>query len=414
VRIYIIYRHYWPDSTSYARLLRSIAERFVNDGHDVTVFSAQPSYNDIRSERRPMVENIGGVKVIRMPLLWERKKYLFSRLFNNVLFLVGAFVCGLLSPKMGLVMCPSNPPVVMGVLGRLIAKIRNSKFLYHCQDLHPEVGLLGGKLSEGWFYKFLLGSETATCQGATALVVLSQDMANSLNDRGISNQNVSVLNNFIPERYQEIAEVPDSLKKDPNIFRVLFSGNHGAFQGLDVVIEVAKSLKEYRYIQFQFVGEGSLKDQMIKWAGDMVGQTVFFHDFVSMEVIAKVMEDSDIGLTPLQPKVYKYAYPSKTMMLLAAGLPLLVVVESESELAKFVKEKKIGWTCPPNDSAKMAETILMAYQERKYGGVMKEYIPRVAEECFGISPSLDQWSTLIRELSPDPVQAFASRRSTAL
>jgi len=309
-------------------------------------------------------------------------------------------------------MCPSNPPVVMGALGHLVAKSRRSRLLYHCQDLHPEVGLLGGKVSDGLFYRLLMRVEIATCQSAAALVVLSQDMANSISERGISKQNLYVINNFIPERYDETLEIPLTLKKDPHTFRVLFSGNHGAFQGLNVVIEAARRLKDYRDVHFQFVGEGLLKSEMIKWAGHMVGQTVFFHDFVSMEIVSKVMEESDIGLTPLQPGVYKYAYPSKTMMLLASGLPLLVVVEPESELAKFVKEREIGWTCPPDDPDKMVETILIAYEERKNGGLMKEHISQVAEECFGINTNLDRWSTLVKDLVPEQVQKCSVTRPT--
>ena len=66
MEVYIIYRHYWPDITAYARLLRSIAERIAADGHHVTVFSAQPSYNDVRQQRRPFRERVNGVEIIRM------------------------------------------------------------------------------------------------------------------------------------------------------------------------------------------------------------------------------------------------------------------------------------------------------------------------------------------------------------
>ena len=47
-----------------------------------------------------------------------------------------------------------------------------------------------------------------------------------------------------------------------------------------------------------------------------------------MDVAYRVMEDSDVGVISLQKDVFKVAYPSKTMMLLEAGCPVLVMVAS--------------------------------------------------------------------------------------
>jgi glycosyltransferase involved in cell wall biosynthesis len=397
MNILIIYRYYWPDTTTYARILRSIAERLVRDGHTVTVFTAQPSYNDLKHEKRPWIETVGDVKLIRMPLLWERKSIFITRLLNSGLFLLGSLLYGLFKPKVESVMCHSSPPVFMGAVSRVIARMRKASFVYHMQDLYPEVGLLGGNIKPGPVAAIMKYLETDNCAGADALVVLSGDMANAVRMRGVPDSNLAVLNNFIMERYEE-AKPPDTLKKPDGVWQVLFAGNHGVFQGLEYVIDAAHLLKDHPDIQFQFVGEGLAKKTMIERAGNLLNKTVFFHSYVSPEEVFEVMRRADLGLVPLQPGVYRYAYPSKTMMLLAAGLPLLVVVEQDSELAKMIESEKLGWSCPPRDAHAMADAILAARKSKKSRKKRADHLQDVAERLFGRETWLGEWTTLFNAL----------------
>jgi len=144
MQILSIYRHYWPDTTPYARTLRSIAERWVQDGHGVTVFTGQPSYNDISQKKQPWREKFNGVNIIRVPLLPERKKIKWLRLINFMIFLAQAILHVLTENKYELVVVHSHPPVFMGFTGRLINIIRKIPYIYHCQDIHPEGALIAG------------------------------------------------------------------------------------------------------------------------------------------------------------------------------------------------------------------------------------------------------------------------------
>ncbi|KXB09392.1 hypothetical protein AKJ60_00330 [candidate division MSBL1 archaeon SCGC-AAA385M11] len=377
--------------------MRLILEHLAQEGHEITVFTSQPSYNDIRQQKRPIKEKVGGIYLFRMPLLWEKKSLFFTRLLNSFLFMAGSFLYGLFCKKMQLAMAPSTPPVMMGATLRWLSKMKRCKYIYHCQDLQPEVGLVGGQFSRGWIYDWMYKVERRTVKNASSAIVLSRDMARAVKERGIAGENIKVLNNFILDRFQK-GSIPSSLSKPKSKFRVLFTGNHGVYQGLCHVIQAAKLLKDYSGIVFQFVGEGLAKESMMEQAGELVGETVFFHSYVMPETIFNVLQEGDLGLVTLQPEVYRYAYPSKTMMLLAAGLPLMVVVEPHSELAGFVSENGLGWVPPPEDATALADNILKAYRTWKGGDWNFDHIPSVAEQEFGIKPNLRRWSNLIAEL----------------
>ena len=69
--------------------------------------------------------------------------------------------------------------------------------VYHCMDLHPEIGRLSGEFANPVAYRILARLDAATMRRATAVVVLSEDMARSVarRDPALADK-VVVLNNF--------------------------------------------------------------------------------------------------------------------------------------------------------------------------------------------------------------------------
>jgi len=55
---------------------------------------------------------------------------------------------------------------------------------------------------------------------------------------------------------------------DSTKFNILYTGTHGKANNLDILIEVAKKLKEYKDISFTLVGDGPQKDKLIKFFGE--------------------------------------------------------------------------------------------------------------------------------------------------
>ena len=401
MKILVIYRHYWPDATPYAWILKTIAERLAADGHNVTVYSAQPSYNDIGLKSCPRQETIGGVRILRRSLTPEKKTRLWTRILNSLLFLAGSILHVLLSPRYDLVLVNTTPAILQGATARIIKILRGIPYIYHCQDLHPEAGLYGGKFKPGILYRVLEWLDRMTVQDAATVVVLSPDMEGTLRERGLSVANVAIINNLIiNEVKNDDVIIPTQLEPKPGLFRAIFAGNLGHFQGLETIIEAALLLADHSEIEFLFLGNGLAKPFLEEKAGDLVGKTVLFHDFVPMDIACKVLESADVGIVCLQNNVFKVAFPSKTMMLLNAGCPLLLVVEPESSLSKFVVEEKLGRTCPPGDPQIVADMICDIASAKEVWRKERERIRLVAENNFGQEVILQKWSHLVNGLLP--------------
>jgi len=402
MKILIIYRYYWPDIAPYGKILKYMTERWVKDRNDVTVFTGQPTYNDINATKRPRSECHNGVKTLRAVLFPERKNWNLLRIINFALFLLQAVFHVLLKKNYQLIVVNSFPPVFMGTTARWISKIWKIPYIYHCQDLHPESARIGGGIKNRWLFETLKRIDTRNCIKAWRVVTLSKDMNKTLALRGLPPNNIRIINNFILDSNDGQKTLPAQMSgKTKDDFFVLFAGNMGHFQGLERIIEACRILSEYKQMRFFFMGEGSAKKNLMRQSGDLLNKTIFFIPYQPTAVAFRANEVSDFAIVALKPDVYRVAFPSKTMMYLAAGCPILALIEKESELAREILERDLGLVCSQTDAPQLADTIYGAWKGREIWRRKRKNISIVARQLFGKEMILKQWSDLIRELSTD-------------
>ncbi|HEY3392510.1 MAG TPA: glycosyltransferase family 4 protein [Lacipirellulaceae bacterium] len=415
MRILAIYRHYWPDTPPYARILRSILEHLAAGDHETTVYAAQPSYNDIRQPPQPWRENVGGVEIRRIRLLPERKQRRLARAINAMYFSLRAVLHAVVGRRYDLVIANSQPPVLMGCALRLVCLLTGTPYIYHCQDLHPESALLAGDLKRGWLYRLLARCDSAACRRAQRVVVLSRDMADALEARGLPIRNVSIINNP-PLEFDPAARpaLPPPLDEPVDCARFLFAGNIGRFQGLERLVAAARLAAGRVPFQLIFMGEGVARRELVALAGDLLGRRIIFLPHQPLETAIAAMRVCDFGVVSLSANVYRFAYPSKSIMYLSAGCPLLALVEPESELAKTIERYGLGYVAASRSVAHIAETIVKAVAGRgKWVPERRLQIEQVCRELYDQKRMLAAWDGLIsnepgtstNDIAPDALAA---------
>ena len=75
MKLLLVHRYVRPDTPGYAHMMYLMGKHFAAAGHEVTIFSAQPSYNDAYAgPKLPRKQVVDGMTVIRTPLLKENKQ----------------------------------------------------------------------------------------------------------------------------------------------------------------------------------------------------------------------------------------------------------------------------------------------------------------------------------------------------
>ena len=383
-------------------MLKIMAKRFVDEGHTVTVFSTQPGYNNVANERMPRRTVSDGVEVYRAWIMKENKKNLLSRAINVLLFTTQLiFHCMSRLGRYHLMTVASFPPTVTAMVVRWLAWINGSGYLYHCQDIYPEIAKASGLIKRQWLSNLALSIDRQNCRQASAIVALSKDMTDTLTRRGLADSNMHVINNFIIDRCDPQVEIDETLGKTPGKFRVLFAGNMGRFQHLDQLLLAAKRLREYRDIQFYFVGAGAMEQELKHLATDyeLMDETVFFRPFQPLEKVMRVIHEADLSIVSLAPGVIDCAYPSKTMSYVEAGCRMLAVMESTSELARLIVDEDLGSVCTTTTVDGIAAAIKSEYERWNDSTYDRNHIRRKGEELFGQETILRKWTTLLEQLN---------------
>jgi colanic acid biosynthesis glycosyl transferase WcaI len=346
VRITIVYRYFWPETF----LPNDIAKWLAAAGHDVEVITGQPSYNpEANLPKQPWREEWNGVRISRVPLFGERKRGI-ARFVNSGLFIAIAALLILFGRKRDIVWTTSIPPVLQPFVIRLASWLRGARFIYFLQDIYPEIGLHMNMLKEGALSRLLRSIDTWTLNRSDVVVTLSEDMAAVVRARGATPKQLVLINNFAA-----VTSEPAGSRTRSGPVRFVFAGNIGRFQHLEELVEAFASIDPAVAV-LELLGEGRAKAGLQKIVEERAIGTVRFHKALPVADAFDFMRACDIGVVSLTPGLFRYAYPSKTFTYLAAGLPLLALVEEDSELARETRARDIGlavdWGAPAHKLTK--------------------------------------------------------------
>ncbi len=407
-RILAIHRYFWPDTPPYASLLRVIGRRWANDGHEVEILSTQPSYKPgVAVRRQPALENVDGMRVRRIRLPGERGKAVL-RILNTALMGAAIVEHAVRRGPFDVIVASTAPPVVIGAAACVAAKLTGAQFVYHCMDIHPEIGRLSGEFANPVVFRILQKIDMWTCRQAARVVVLSSDMAASVDARtnAANRARVEIVNNFaLPDLSGPSASTePDSPLEDRGRFRIVFAGNIGRFQGLETAVDAMRLLESRSDIELVVVGEGKAAVALRERAGRLVGDTIHFVPHQPVAVARRIMANAHLGLVSLARDIYRYAYPSKVMTYLAEGCPVLALVEPESELAEFVRSTGVGLAAAPGDPEALAAAISAIANQPEQVAAMRVEAKRVALARFSEEAVLPRWSRLIQTLDSGDVR----------
>lgn len=217
------------------------------------------------------------------------------------------------------------------------------------------------------------------------IVVVSNDMKETLASKGVPRSKLSVIPNWYDE--QSVVEVgPESnrfLAKydvDTNKFIVQFAGSIGYVFDCSFILETAEILRSNQEIEFHIIGQGARLEDFKSEAKKRGLSQIRFFPWQPIEEIADVYSACSIGVIPLEQNVIRCAYPSKTSLLMACGRPVIYSVEEDSLFSQAIESEKIGWCVPRGDSKQAAEKILELSQQPS---VVADYASRATRYAIG-------------------------------
>lgn len=219
--------------------------------------------------------------------------------------------------------------------------------LYNEQDIFPENAFFAGILSEkSLVYKVAHALQKYAYKNATALSTISDDMKSTIVTRyGIPEDKVQVIYNWGHEELQANDDKENvflnKYPKKPGEFRVVYAGNLGKMQNVELLLKTAALMKDDTDVSFYIVGGGVNETQLKAFAKEKELNNVTFVGMQPPEEVADLYAAADVNVIPLQKGLIYAALPSKTADCLIAGKPIITCVDEESKFAKLVEENGV-------------------------------------------------------------------------
>jgi colanic acid biosynthesis glycosyl transferase WcaI len=367
-RLLVLNQYYRPGVEATAGLLTELCEGLAGE-YDVTVVAGATAGAGAGREWR------NGVEIVRVPSTAFERRRMSLRAANYLSYLVLAAVRGLAVRRPDIVLAQTDPPLV-GLAGLLVARRFGVPFAVVVKDLFPEAAVELGRMRSPVAVGAMRRGIDLYLRRADRVVAIGETMRRRLEDRGIERVTV------IPDWVDTDAIHPVEQDLDGR-FVVMHSGNVGHAQDLDTLVAAAAELPD---VEVVIVGAGARRAELERLAAGV--PNVAFRPYQPRELLSESLSSASLHFVGLASGLSGYVVPSRLYGVLAAGRPVLVAADEDSEPAQLVTRLGCGIVVPPGRPAEVAAAIRAAqdgkYDLRAMGDRGRQYVVEHADRAAGV------------------------------
>lgn len=389
---FLILTQYYPPETGAPQVrLSAFARALRQRGYQVTVVTAMPNYPEGRVHAayrgsRFVREMVDGIPVVRTWIRPSEGTSVAGRLASYLSFTLSS-ILGVLRAGRADVVFVESPPLFLGTTGVLAARIKGALLVLNVSDLWPasaeQLGIVTnpkllrlGRRLEGFVY----AASDRIC-GVTEGIV-----ARLLED-GVPQSKVFFFPNGVD---LDVFSPASDVKPTNGVARFVYAGTHGQAQGLDVIVEAARLLRDRSDIEFVFVGDGPDKSRVRALADSYRLSNVAFEDPRPVVQMPDLFRSARASLVPLRNiPLFEGARPSKILPSIACGTP--VIYGGYGEGASLVAGNGCGVAVPPEDPSALAAAVRTLADDPAAAAAMGAAGRKLAEERFGWDRILGRW-----------------------
>ncbi len=350
-----------PDSVSTAYLYNDIALRFKNAGYEVVVLTTRPHYNVVESElkKQPLKKKLFGLyyesdfQGIKVKHVYQKKyKSTIHRLLGFVYWHLVSFILALCEKKVDLIMSPS-PPLTIGFLNVLIAKLKGAKVIYNVQEIYPDLLIEEGGLKSGLTISFLKWMEKIVYHHSDAVTTIDQIFYETIESRFKDKTKLHIIPNFVDtEIYKPLPKENLELNKDifpdTESVKMMYAGNIGHAQDWDTLIALADELKNDP-VEFFVIGEGAEKERLLREKENRKLEKLHIIPYQPRELMPSLLAYSDVQFIFMALQTEGHGFPSKVYTIMACAKPLIVCSGDNTPIINFLRDKNCAFLLTNKD-----------------------------------------------------------------
>lgn len=403
--------NYAPELTGIGKYTAEMAETLVEKGHTVRVVCAPPYYPEWRvgsgySALSYSTERRSGVALWRAPLWVPSRPSGARRIAHLASFALSSLPVMLRHAiwRPDVVVCIA-PSLLNAPAGWLVARLTGAHAWIHIQDYEVDAAFSLGMLKGSLLKRAVLAVERTLLKRFDTVSTISGKMVEHALHKGIPPGKVVHFSNWVDTQsihpLNRPSELRATLSISPAATVVLYSGNMGAKQGLDILADAAHRLVSRDNLVFVFCGNGPARAELLQRCGGL--RNCRFIELQPINRLNELLNLADIHVLPQRADAADLVMPSKLTGMFASGRPVIAMASPGTELHDVVAPR--GIAVPPGDSEALASAIdalAVNTAERAHLGQAGR---RFAEAVLSRDAVLNDFDTRLRALRPEPSNA---------
>jgi len=407
LRILIYGLNYAPELTGIGKYTGEMSSWLAARGHEVRVVTAPPYYPawSIREDYRGRLyrtEKIPGEPIVyRTPLYVPAKPTGLKRMAHLFSFMLGSLPVMLRQifwkPE---ILFTVEPTFFGAPLALLVAQATDAASWLHVQDFEVDAAFdLGLLPAKGPVHALALGLEEFFTRSFTRVSSISHKMVERALGKGVPSDRTILFPNWVDV---------DAIRPQPlgasNSFRgelgleekivILYSGNMGAKQGLELLAPLAEAFENDDRVHFLFCGDGAFRPQLETLVAHRPNVTLLpLQPFARLN---DLLNAADIHLLPQRAGAADLVMPSKLTGMLSSGRPVVATADAGTQVAHVVEG--CGLVVPAEDALALNAAVRRLIDDESLRRELGEAARVYAVEHLGKEQVLEEFERNLKAL----------------
>jgi colanic acid biosynthesis glycosyl transferase WcaI len=418
MRLAVICPHFAPDVAPTGEVMTSIALELARRGHRLHIVTSLPWYRHHAIEagwngQLVRHEDTDWGRITRLHPFPTDKRNIPARAAAFGGFTALATLEAAIARERPEAVLAMSPPLTLGLAGWSVARVRRVPFVFNIQDVFPDVAVELGLLTDRRVIAAASWLERFTYHRADAVTVLSDDLADNVRAKlgpvrpGHAGESgdpdkVVVIPNFIDTDWMRPGSRENAYRREFGLTGqrvVMYAGNVGLSQSLDLVLDAAAALAPEDDVKFVINGGGAARAELQRRAAGL--GNVRFVDMQPKARLPEVLAAADVHLVPLRRGLARSSVPSKLYSILAAGRPIVASVDAGTEVARVVDEASAGLAVAPDDNEAFTKAVRRLLENPDEAAAMGRTGRRWVERWLSPAAVAQRYDDLLTRLVGD-------------
>ena len=401
LKLLIFGLNYAPEMVGIGKYSGEMAAWFASRGHEVEAIMAPPFYpqwklpDDVSGSFERQV--VDGVKVERAPL-WLPKgrvsakaRILLETSYNAAA--VRYWLPRLLKRRRPDAIIVVTPPLQLALPALAYRALTGVPVIIHVQDLQVDAALQLGMLPQS--LSFLARGEQRILAAADRVCTISEAMRARIVDKGVDAEKVGLMRNWADE---ELLNSEASSPPEEGPIKVLYCGNMGNKQGLEIVLDAAERLADRDDIEFVLAGDGVARKPLQAEAEARKLENLNFLPPQDSESFWKLLRSAHIHLVIQKRSAADLVMPSKLTNIMAVGGACIATADPGTEIGRVFASAECGQLVEPEHAAELATAIAELAENHARRKSLAARAHRYARSHLARGPILSAVESELRDL----------------